>query len=322
MAHEIEGNKAFYTVTPAWHGLGTVLSEAPSIEEAWKLAYPHTLFKMDLEATLTDDDGIKHTMPLQHSKVIMRDDGVEMRTVSDSFELVQPIEILEQFRPLLESGHVKLEAGGSLKNGSIMWALGKIDRAETEIVKGDHIGRYVLFYTGFDGTLSAGTGITDVRTVCMNTLRSAIQAGISYKFKHTKNIRARMDSASQVIQKTIADFHKDIEQYRYLASKQWDKRKMQAYVGHVLLTDEEFKGDKEISSKKQTIVNNVLDLLDTQKGLELVPSIRGTAWQAYNAITEYTTHEYGRSQDSRIHAQWFGESAKLNNRAMELALTM
>lgn len=53
MAHEIEGNYAFFASgKPAWHGLGTVLTDAPSVDEAWRLAYPHALIETGLEAVI------------------------------------------------------------------------------------------------------------------------------------------------------------------------------------------------------------------------------------------------------------------------------
>lgn len=328
MAHEIEGNKAFFVTEPAWHGLGTILSTAPSIEEAWKLAYPHTLFKLDIQAVMAIDDGSVHTMPLSHSKAIVRDDGVELNTVGADFELVQPYEVLDTFRPLLDSKLVELEAGGSLRDGRQMWALGKIKQAETEIVKGDSIKGYFLMFTGFDGTLRLGMTQTNVRVVCANTLAMAIGSKgerSEYRFKHTKNIRQRIADARTTIKEGIERFHKNTEAYKVLAEKKWSDRTMQVYVRNVLLTDDEQQrvtDGEDLSGKKEAIVQNVIELLDTQRGLEYVPAIRGTAWQAYNAVSEYVTHEYGRTSDSRLNAQWFGESAKINQKALTMALSM
>ncbi len=62
------------------------------------------------------------------------------------------------------------------------------------------------------------------------------------------------------------------------------------------------------------------DLIDGQKGLELVPAARGTAWQAYNAVTDYLTHTAGRNNDNRLHGQYFGQAADVNQQALQLAL--
>jgi len=325
MAHEIEGNKAFYVTTPAWHGLGHVLTNAPSIEDAWKLAYPHTLFKLDLEAIITDSSGSVQRMPLKNSKVIVRDDGVEFKAVGSDFELVQPYEVLNTFRPLLDSKLVELEAGGSLRNGSQMWALGKVKNADADILPGDHVKGYVLMYTGFDGSLRVGLSQTNVRVVCANTLAASMsetKGNSEFKFKHTRNVRLRVDSAVNTIQRTLEQFQQNVNAYKKLTTKLVNDSQMKTYVRNVLLTDAEKAKPAEISARKTNTVNSVIDLLDTQRGLELVPAMRGTAWQAYNAVSQYLTHDVGRSVDTRLQSQWFGESAQLNTKALEMALAM
>lgn len=323
MAHEIEGNKAFYVSTPAWHKLGKVLTDAPTIEEAWNLAYPHTLFKLDIDAKIVDESGNAQYMPLKNSKVIMRDDGLELSTVGSDFELVQPIEILEYFRPLLESGLVKLEAGGSLRGGSQMWALAKVQNADADILPGDKVEGYELFYTGFDGNLRAGKLSTNTRVVCANTLKASLNDGKHQtKFKHTKNIRIRMQNAQDAVKQRLENFQKDVEKYRFLAAKKVSELSQKVYVRNVFLTDSEKQDPKTISTKKENTIQHVINLIDTQKNLELVPAMRGTAWQAYNAVTQYLTHDYGRSDDSRVQSQWFGETSRINSDALNLAMSM
>ena len=75
-----------------------------------------------------------------------------------------------------------------------------------------------------------------------------------------------------------------------------------------------------MSTVKKNQSERVVELLDTQKGLDLVPAVRRTAWQAYNAVTEYLTHEHGRSEDTRLNSQWFGASANVNRKALSMAL--
>ena len=326
MAHEIEENKAFFVTRPAWHDLGVVLDNAPTVEQAISIAYPHTLFKMDLQAILTTDDGTTHTQALKNSKVIIRDDGKEFNTVGSDFELIQPQEIGHTFDPLIESGLVELEAGGSLRGGSQMWLLGKIKHADMDIVPGDQVKSYFLMYTGFDGSLRVGMSQTNVRVVCANTLAASISEtkGNDFKFKHTKNVRLRMDNVVNTVKASLESFKKTTEAYKYLATKTVSVLEQEKYIESVLLTDSErdLLNRGELNGKKKAIVENVIELLDKQKGLELVPAIRGTAWQAYNAVSEYITHEHGRTVDSRLTSQWFGQSTGTNQRALDLALAM
>ena len=57
-----------------------------------------------------------------------------------------------------------------------------------------------------------------------------------------------------------------------------------------------------------------------------LPGVRGTYWGAYNAVTEYLSHDAGRSRDpvesarQRLEALWFGKGAETADRAHQLAL--
>lgn len=324
MAHEIENNNAFYVSKPAWHGLGEVLTGAPTIEEAWNLAYPHHLIELPVKASITSDDG-EHSVLMDNYKAIIRDDGKQIAVVNKTFETVQPMEVLEEFRPLLESGLVTLETGMSLREGRQMAVLAKINNAESDIVKGDSVKGYFLIATGFDGSMKICMSQTNTRVVCANTLAIAIGGkgqNADHRFKHTKNVRVRMGNVVDQVKRAIEAFNKNVEAYKVLASKKVTRMAQETYIKHVFLTDSEKTGDTEVSTKKENIIGEVINLIDTQKGLELVPAIRGTAWQAYNAVSEYVTHDYGRNADTRLQAQYFGDSAKLNTLALQNALTM
>jgi hypothetical protein len=47
-----------------------------------------------------------------------------------------------------------------------------------------------------------------------------------------------------------------------------------------------------------------------------------TLWDGYNGVTEYLGTEYGRTHATRLDALWFGASAQLSQKALEVALTM
>lgn len=49
---------------------------------------------------------------------------------------------------------------------------------------------------------------------------------------------------------------------------------------------------------------------------------RGTYWNAYNAITQYLTHDRGRTDESRLASLWAGNSAIVSTRALNLAYEM
>lgn len=46
-----------------------------------------------------------------------------------------------------------------------------------------------------------------------------------------------------------------------------------------------------------------------------------TYWGAYNAITEYLNYFRG-TQDNRLGSLWFGDSCRVNKKALDVALGM
>ena len=323
MAHEIEGNYAFFaSSTPAWHGKGHVLKDAPSPHEAWRMAYPFEVFELEVQATIEGQ-----TIPATNYKAIARynpEDPTDTPRIlgihSQRYGLTEPAEIFSRFEPLIETGLVTLEAGGSLHDGAQMWALGKITGADLDVVPGDPIKGYLLFQTSFDGSLVAGAGLTGVRVVCANTLAMA-QRDLSLKAKHTRRVNERLDQYRDQVLATIEGFRETAEKYKYLAGRAVSRKSQEDYV-RTVIAPESVDPSVEISTKLENKVRTVIDLLDTQRGLELVPRIQGTAWQAYNAVSEYITHESGRSVDSRLSSQWFGPNVGMNQRALDLALAL
>jgi phage/plasmid-like protein (TIGR03299 family) len=325
MAHEIEDNLAFYgSNLPAWHGLGTVLKDAPSIDEAWKLAYPFELFSLPLTAHIDAEDGTHEYKDIESHKAIFRSDAKHIAVVGDGYELVQPYKAFDFFRPWIESGEVELEAGGSLCEGKRMWALAKIKGAAHEVAANDKIQGYFLVYTSFDGSLSHGIKFTPTRVVCQNTLTQSINGGgETIRLRHTKSIHAKLDAVQASVDIARQNFAKICEDYSILAERKVTREAQRTYIKRVMLGDEDANKDaKELSTKLMNKLNSVEWLLENQRGLEKVPVIRGTAWQAYNAVTDYLTHEHGHNQDSRLNSAWFGQSATLNRRALELAHAM
>jgi phage/plasmid-like protein (TIGR03299 family) len=327
MSHEITGERAFFLKTPAWHKIGKVFENELTDEEAIEVIHPEALDEYRLAAI--DDDG-NVVKELEKFKTVLRSgDLAEIACHRMSFETMQPWEHGKFFRPYLESGDVTLEAGGILREGTRMWLLGKLNKAKAEVVKGDTIAGYLLASTGFDGSLAYNVRLTNMRVVCANTLAWALEDGaiqqVSHNIRHTKNMRVKEAEVQEEIAKALSDFYKLTDTYQALAAKKMTAAKMIDYVKDVFVSPElEAKlkeENKELSTQMKGKINRVIDLIEGQSNLELVPAIRGTAWQCYNAVSEYLTHEHGRTDQSRLNGQWFGDSARVNNRAMKLALT-
>jgi uncharacterized protein (UPF0335 family) len=124
------------------------------------------------------------------------------------------------------------------------------------------------------------------------------------------NVREVMNLANQ-------EFEATATQYKRLARKSINQSDLRKYVKRVLRVEEE----QDISTRTTNILEEIVRLAEAGRGNDL-SSIRGTYWSAYNGVSEWLTHNRGRSEDSRLNSLWFGDGASLNRHALEVALDM
>ena len=103
------------------------------------------------------------------------------------------------------------------------------------------------------------------------------------------------------------------ETAEYLGSKQYTKEHIEAYFSELFGTSE--KDDKKLTRTGERLV----ELIETQPGADFK---KGSFWQLANAVSYYTDHEAGRSNDTRMTSAWFGQSAKKKLDALNLAVKM
>lgn len=304
MAHEFE--TGFFTHTPAWHGLGTVLPNAPSIDEAIVAAgLDWTVSLQDLFAP----DGRKVT-----HKVVVRDtDQSHLGVVGPDFAPLYNVDAFEPFRPLVESREITLEAAGSLKNGKRIWILAKLANATADVTTGDPVNGYALLAHGHDGTMAVRLGFTAVRVVCQNTLSAALQGDKLIKVSHRGNVAMRVKTLMHGLDMARGEFRVSIEAMRELAKRKCSDADFERYAREVF---EPGKADDKEAGKR--ILAQVFPLFQAGRGMDL-PGVRGTYWGAYNAVTEHLTHNRGRSADTRVDSQWFGTGADLIRRSLLVA---
>lgn len=252
-------------------------------------------------------------------KLVVRDDMKVLGQVGARHTIVQPYDTFNWFNPLIESGLVELESGGSLNDGARLWALARIKNAECDVIKNDPVRGYFLLADSFDGSLPNCASFTDIRVVCANTLGMAIGTNgkrAQYKHKHTKSIHTKLDALKASVKGLIEQFHTRVEAYQSLTVKRFTDNQLTDYVKHVFEIDTE---NEELHGKTQTKIDRVIELAEVLPEREHVPANRGTVWNAFNAVTNYLQHESGQNENTRVNSLWFGQNAKTSQRALQLA---
>ena len=320
MAHAVEAMLSVGT-TP-WHGLGHVLPDAPSVEDAIRLAgldWEAQLHRQYIRVEGVEQDTASYAVVRSTDKSVL---GI----VGPTFQPLQNRDAFKWFQPWLDAGEATLETAGSLKCGKRVWILAKMFRSNMEIVPGDEVAKYILLSNGHDGTMAVRAGLTPVRVVCANTLAAAHHDGGSklFRVRHTSKTVAALDEIREIANLADARFEASKDQYRSLARKGVRTEDLKAYITKVfkpqVLQGGPATGEEQEDECKR-LVDNIIPLFEGGMGSSL-PGVRGTVWGAYNAVVEYLQYTRGRSEENRLDSMWFGQSATLNQRALQEGLKL
>lgn len=343
--------------TPSWHKKEDMLAEAPkTVQESLQRA------GQDWDVGLEDVFDNKGINVNHIGRLIRRlDNGHPLAIVGPNTHVLQNREAFGIFQQFIDSGDVTLDTAGCLDEGRKVWTLAKLNRANVEIVKNDEVYKYLLVSNSHDGTLAVRVGFTPVRVVCWNTLSAAIFSKDAHKslikIRHSSKVVQKVKDAGAVIDRISNQFDTACEAFQLLARKgitgtqtkeyfktvfdmkpddEMPKQSITTLERLIALEDENRQLVNELLAKdverkeieaeaQQVIGSQVLDqLLNNMEagiGTDNAPS-RGTFWTAYNAITQYLTHERGRSSDTRLASLWYGNSYKVNEKAVKVALEM
>lgn len=346
MAHEFE--TGFFVKQPAWHGLGTVLEAPPTIDQALARAGLDWTVRLEQLGRLVappPDAGVEPPIaflkpavftPANRWAVIRESDNTELGTVGKSWRALQNKAAFAWFQPIVDAGLATLEAAGSLRSGGRVWVLAKIVGGVDEIVKNDIVERYILLAHGHDGALAIRCGITGTRVVCQNTLSAAINGNTLVRILHRESAGETLEAAREVITRANRAFDEAAKIYRMLAQvRNVSAAQLRAFVDATFPKPVMPGGNGGGSGgggsdggntpapevePRSLIYPKVERLFEEGAGADM-EGVKGTAWGAYNAMTNFLTHERGRDDENRLNNTFFGaEGGRAFNAAVRVFL--
>lgn len=321
MAHEIyrdvnTGKDAFaYVGEAAWHGLGQRLEEDAPLEVWEKEAGFNFKIKSNVAKTKDEESGEEILMP--ERKLLYRDDTLfPLSIVGSRYNVVQPKEILEFYRDLVNKAGFKMETAGVLFNGKRFWAMARIMEEAQFIVPADAVGGYLLLSTSCDGSLATSAQFTSVRVVCNNTLGMAVgegrEKGSRVKVPHSSKFRP--EEVKNLLGLGQDTYHSFIADMRRLAATPLT-------TGEALTALKEIVGDPNspYEAQEPAAFKRIGELYHLYNGGAKGAELAGkTSWGVLNAITEYCDHHTRHHTDSaRMNSAWFGDNARLKTAAAE-----
>ena len=292
---------AYVGETP-WHGLGQELTEDASLDVWAKES------GLDFELA-TAEVQFNNEFKYDAKKVMYRKDtNLPLGIVSNRYQIVQPIEVLNFFKNMVGS-IAHLETAGVLRNGAHYWALARMD-GEFDIA-GDKVKQYLLLASSADGSLATQARLTSVRVVCNNTLQLAQQGVAEVVVRHSSVFKPEA-----VVSKLADcnDIFKTFEQTaNILANLRLSSKNAQEVFTKIL------GGKEQVMNYK---VDRALQLFKGEAIGANLESSKGTAWGALNAVTQMVDWEMSRTASGRLNNAWFGNGVDIKQNAVNELMAM
>lgn len=326
MTHMIDmsnnrANMAYVGMVP-WHGLGQKIDEDATIEE-WRIAagLDWEIEKRKLYYTkMVNGKKIPHVV--EDRVALVRSDTQEhLSIMSDGYNVVQPEDILEFYRELVDGSQFRIETAGSLKNGAKIWALAR-GNLDLRVQGQDLIKPYLLLATTCDGSMSTVSDFTTICVVCNNTLTAAVgtngeKAGI--RIPHSRKFDPNeVKRELGLLDDQFETFAQDVDT---LADKKMKRNDViEFFVDQYAKLNED--GEVENERHVKAVAGRLIDLYDSGPGADL-RSRKNTAWGMVNAITHYEDFDAkAHNNGNRFNSSQFGRGARRKKAAFNNALEM
>ena len=260
-----------------WHGLGTIVKEAPTSADAIRLAGLD--WSVVQEPIYTNFNRVVEG----YRANVRSSDRKVLGVVSDRYKVVQNVDAFSFTDELLGKG-VRYETAGSLQEGKKVWLLARLPREY--IIAGERISPYLVFSNTHDGSGSVKVAITPVRVVCNNTLNLALgTAKRSFSMIHTGNIQDKIQEAKDTL--FLAEEYMDClgVEFERLRRQKITDAQVKEYIESLLPMEKDPTPiqSKNIIRLREDMMKRYYDAPDLQK-------VGSNAYRFINAVSDFATH--------------------------------
>lgn len=260
-----------------WHGLGTIVKEAPTSADAIRLAGLD--WSVVQEPIYTNFNRVVEG----YRANVRSSDRKVLGVVSDRYKVVQNVDAFSFTDELLGKG-VRYETAGSLQEGKKVWLLARLPREY--IIAGERISPYLVFSNTHDGSGSVKVAITPVRVVCNNTLNLALgTAKRSFSMIYTGNIQDKIQEAKDTL--FMAEEYMDClgVEFEQLRRQKITDAQVKEYIELLLPMEKDPTPiqSKNIIRLREDMMKRYYDAPDLQK-------VGNNAYRFINAVSDFATH--------------------------------
>jgi phage/plasmid-like protein (TIGR03299 family) len=331
-----------------WHGLGVNVAAATTWEHAARLG---GLDWLVLKTTLLfrDAQGEQHEAKGRYA--LVRSDTGRMLDACAQYKPIQNSEAFAFLDEVLGSHGAHYEVAGALFGGEQVFMLARFPQHAFSINGSDRQEAFVAFTNPHTVGKAAKCFGTSVRIECANTHRIACgkDAAKGISIPHTGDVKRKIRAAQEALGITVKQFDVYREGCEAMVSKPMP---IKAYANDVLdavldiTAADAMKGADALAAalnvheaqrklmrasfekkieRRGEILQDILERYESrQNGTN---GMRGTAWAAFNAVTDHVDHNrIGRNssdaetwQSRRFEAALLGKGDDMKQVAFELA---
>lgn len=308
MSHEItKTDSALFAREAAWHGLGIVVSEAPTPLRAMEMA--------GLNWTVRKSDGIvADGIETQDYCAVVREDTNTVLAVHTSqYEPVQNIEVVD----IAQSTGLKTESMLSIAGGRKLIVLLRGETFAPKSSPNDEVAEYLALLNSHDGSLALSAMPTSVRIVCANTLKMAIAADAAKSFRvtHKGDMEEKRRTVANAVQRFVKSGQLFAEQVEQMSRRNMTAAEVQEFWLGVygklhapVVANPKTQDEQDNRENAQAEIATWSQRFDDERShLKAPPSV----WMAANAVTHSIQHRVGgrgrrRTMESKAYGNLVG----------------
>lgn len=281
----------------AWHKLGTPVGRTMTPQEALDAAHMANwnVRKEPLVVQVPTPDGGTRLAPVEGKFAVVRDNPIS--------HVVEPLGVVgRHWTPFQNEATTDLLYDITDQSGAHIETIGALDGGRRTFVTMKMPGHmefvspfdstrditelYLAVFNHHDGGGALRAVISGVRVVCANTQMMAENSAVSrVSLRHTGSPDARLQEVRDLLGITFAYQDTYVAECERMIAKQRDDEWVKAVLNDVFEVD---KADTERARNAR--VERRTKVLELYRTAETVKPFYGTAYGAFNAVTEYMDH--------------------------------
>ncbi len=138
------------------------------------------------------------------------------------------------------------------------------------------------------------------------------------RIRHSGNVKRNVEDLRSMMNAADASFEATADVYRHLAARQFNAKDLDRFVKIVVKADVN-KSFEALATRTQNTINRIKHLVHNGKGNRLEGTV-GSWYAALNGVTEYYTHERGRTENNRLRSMFVGTGVSDGVKALSEAV--